>query len=58
MSKKEKFFWWKIILTVLSFIFAVLAKSNIDWTDLSNNYFDFYLAKEILYDLCVGVFLP
>ena len=56
MSKKEKFFWWKIILTVLSFIFAVLAKSNIDWTDLSNNYFDFYLAKEILYDLCVGVF--
>ena len=56
MSKKKKFFWWKIILTVLSFIFIVLTKSNIDWTDLSNNHLDFHLVKEILYDLCVGIF--
>lgn len=56
MSRKEKFFWWKIIITVISFIAVILSKSTIDWSNLSNNYIDLSLCKEIVYDLSVGIF--
>lgn len=56
MSRKEKFFWWKVIITVISFIAVILSKSTIDWSNLSNNYIDSALCKEIAYDLSVGVF--
>ena len=26
MSRKEKFFWWKVIITVISFIAVILSK--------------------------------
>lgn len=56
MSKKEKFFWWKIIITAISFIAVILSKSTIDWSNLSNNYIDSALCREIAYDLSVGIF--
>lgn len=56
MNRKEKFFWWKIIITAISFIAVILSKSTIDWSNLSNNYIDSALCKEIAYDLSVGIF--
>lgn len=56
MSRKKKFFLWKIGITVISFILVILVKSNIDWNNLSNNYIDLELCREIAYDLSVGVF--
>ena len=54
--KKRGFFILKILITVVSFVIVVIAKSNIDWSNLQNNYVDLSLAKEIVYDLAVGVF--
>lgn len=54
--KKRGFFILKILITVVSFIVLVVAKSNIDWSNLQNTYIDFSLVKEIVYDLAVGVF--
>lgn len=54
--KKRDFFILKILITVVSFIVLVVAKSNIDWSNLQNTYIDFSLVKEIVYDLAVGVF--
>lgn len=56
MSRKTSFFWWKICLTILSFFCMMLSRSNLDWYNLSNNYLDFSLIKEVCYDLSVGVF--
>lgn len=53
---RKKFFWLKIIITVISFVVVILSKSTIDWNNWSNNYIDLALCKEILYDLSVGVF--
>ena len=52
--KKREFFILKILITVVSFIVLVVAKSNIDWSNLQNNYIDFSLVKEIVYDLAVA----
>lgn len=54
--KKRGFFILKILITVVSFVIVVIAKSNIDWSNLQNNYVDLSLVKEIVYDLAVGVF--
>lgn len=54
--KKRDFFIMKILITVVSFIVLVVAKSNIDWSNLQNNYIECSLVKEIVYDLAVGVF--
>lgn len=44
------------MITVISFIVVIIAKSNIDWSNLQNNYIDYSLVKEMVYDLAVGVF--
>lgn len=54
--KKKAFTFYKIILTLGSCVLAVLFKSNISWTDWSNNYIDILLVKEIAYDLTMGIF--
>lgn len=54
--KRRRFLWFKIIITISSFILAVIAKSNIDFAHLQNTYFEPSLAKEILYDFSVGIF--
>lgn len=54
--QKKHFFIIKILLTVISFIFVIIAKSNIDWNNFQNNYVDPVLVKEIVYDLSVGIF--
>ena len=56
MERKIKFRNWKIAITVGSFLGILLFKSNIDWSNLSNNYIDIKRVKEILYDLCIGIF--
>lgn len=56
MDRKKKFFLWKLILTIVSFILIILTKSNINWSDFSKNYLDYVLVKEIVYDLSVGIF--
>lgn len=56
MDRKKKFFLWKISLTILSFLLAILMKSQINWYNLSNNCFDSTLAKEIIYDISLGIF--
>lgn len=52
----KKFKLWKIVLTVFSFLLAIVTKSNIDWINLKNNYIDLLLVKEIIYNLSIGVF--
>lgn len=54
--KKKFLTFYKIMLTFGSCLLAVLFKSNINWTDWSKNYFDVFLAKEIAYDLAMGIF--
>lgn len=54
--KKRGFFILKILITVISFIIVIIAKSNIDWSNLRNNYINLSLVKEIVYDLAVGIF--
>lgn len=56
MDRKKKFFYWKLVITVISFVFTVIMISDIDWRNLSNNYVDPARWKEIGYDLGVGVF--
>ena len=56
MDRKRKFFWWKIILTIISLVCIFLTKSQINWHDLSSNYLDWILVKEVIYDLSVGIF--
>lgn len=56
MDRKKKFFYWKLAITVISFVFTVMMISDIDWRNLSNNYIDPVRWKEIGYDLGVGVF--
>lgn len=56
MNRKQKFFLWKLGLTIISFIVVFWIKSNIDWSNLSNNYIDLQLCREIVYDLSIGVF--
>lgn len=55
MSKKQ-FIRLKVGITIASFLLAVITKSKIDWLNLTNNYIDWLLVKEILYDLSIGVF--
>ena len=54
--KKRGFFILKVLITIISFIVVIIAKSNIDWSNLQNNYVDYSLVKEMVYDLAVGVF--
>lgn len=56
MEREIKFRNWKIVITVASFLGIILCKSNIDWSNLANNYIDINRVKEILYDLCIGIF--
>lgn len=56
MERKIKFRNYKIAITVVSFLGMLLFKSNIDWNNLANNYIDINRVKEILYDLCIGIF--
>ena len=56
--KKERFLFlvFKIVTTCASFAIAILAKSNINWNDLSANYVDLCRVKEIIYDFSIGIF--
>ena len=54
--KRKIFTFYKVVLTVVSFILAVLLKSDICWTDWSKNYVDFLIVKEIAYDIAMGIF--
>lgn len=54
--ENRRFTALKIIITVISLICALLFKSDIDWANLSNNYINMTLVKEILYDLSIGIF--
>lgn len=56
MEKKSKFFWLKIVITIVSFVGAILFKSNINLANFQNNHIDLSLLKEISYDLSIGVF--
>lgn len=54
--REKDFFRLKIGLTLGSLLVAIITKSNIDWNNLKNNYIDPMLAKEMFYDLTIGVF--
>jgi len=54
--RKRSFTIFKIAITVISLLCAIIFKSQIDWANLGNNYIDIFLVKEILYDLSIGVF--
>lgn len=54
--REKGFFCLKIGLTLGSLLVAIIAKSNIDWNNLKNNYIDPILAKEMFYDLAIGIF--
>lgn len=54
--KKKGFTRLKIGITIVSLIVAIITKSDIDWSNLLNNCFELSLAKELIYDLSVGVF--
>lgn len=56
MNRKQKFFLWKLGLTIMSFLVVILIKSNIDWSNLSNNYMDLQLCRDIVFELSAGVF--
>lgn len=56
MDRKKKFVYWKLGITVVSFIITVIMISDIDWRNLTNNYIDPARWKQIGYDLGVGVF--
>lgn len=43
MEKKSKFFWLKIVITIISFGGALFFKSNIDWSNIHNNRIDLSL---------------
>lgn len=55
-ERDRKFRTWKISITIISVLGIIFFKSNIDWNNLYNNYLDIILLKEILYDLCIGIF--
>ena len=54
--RKKWFFILKLGITAISFLLVILAKSEIDWTNLSNNYINPVYVKEIIYDLAIGIF--
>lgn len=54
--RKKWFSILKLGITVISFLLVILAKSEIDWTNLSNNYINPVYVKEITYDLAIGIF--
>ena len=56
MNRKTKFFWWKVGITAVSLILVVLIKSEIDWNNWFNNYIDWELCKDIIFELSAGVF--
>ena len=53
-SRRRNIF--KIFITVISFVGIIFLKSSFDFKDLSNNYFSWSIAKNILYDIFVGIF--
>ena len=55
MSKKG-FFHFKIGLTLVSLFFAIVTKSDIDYSNFKNIYIDPVLAKELIYDLSICIF--
>ena len=56
MNKKSAFCWWKILITVISFLGTILLKGEVDWANIFGNHIDLKLIKEIFYDLSVGIF--
>lgn len=56
LEKKSAFFWWKIGITIVSFLGVIVFRSNINWSNFSNNYVNPVLLKEIAYDLSIGIF--
>ena len=54
--RKRLFLISKIALTAISLISIIALKSNIDWTNLLNNAVNIAIAKEIAYDIAIGVF--
>lgn len=56
VMKKKFFIVVKVVLTIISFVGVIIFKSNIDWNNIKNNYFDMSLAKEIAYDISIGIF--
>lgn len=54
--RKKLFLVGKIVLTVISLIGVIIFKSDIDCTNLSNISFDSAIAKEIVYDISIGIF--
>ena len=53
---KEKFWRLMLLITVVSLITTFIFGSEIPWHDLSTIKFSYALAKNILYDISVGVF--
>ncbi|WP_419748567.1 hypothetical protein ACNULB_01500 [Clostridium perfringens] len=56
MNRERRFRIWKIIITIISFSGIIFFKFNIDFSNLSNSYWDINLLKDVLYDLCIGIF--
>lgn len=56
MSRNKKFFLWKVGITAISFFLVILIKSEIDWSNWFNNYIDWELCKDIIFELSAGVF--
>lgn len=54
--RKRLFLASKIALTAISLIGIIVFKSDIDWTNLLNNVVDVTLAREIAYDISIGIF--
>ena len=54
--RKRLFLISKIALTVISLIGIIVFKSNNDWNNFLNNVVDLTLAREIAYDISIGVF--
>ena len=54
--RKKLFLISKIALTAISLIGIIVFKSNIDWTAFLNNAVNATIAKEIAYDISIGVF--
>lgn len=46
----------KMVITAISFIGAIFFKSTIDFSDLKNTYFDYAVAKDLMADICIGIF--
>lgn len=54
--KRRTFLVFKVTITGVSLVAAILFKSNINTSTLENIHIDGFLVKDFLYDLSIGVF--